>query len=108
MPKRLVEVELNQTGMLTCMKALVMSGTEGTNERVLMEGSPLIEELLVHWQLFSGEAVYEGANVCLVTNAFPPESNMVRLISSVPTPQGLGILICVLRVVLLRREGFLT
>lgn len=56
-PTRLLELELNQTGMLTCMKALVMSGTEGMNERLLVEGSPLMEELLVHWQLLSGEAV---------------------------------------------------
>lgn len=56
MPTRL-EVELNQMGMLTCMKALVMRGTEGIKERVLVDGSPLMEELLVHWQLFSGEAV---------------------------------------------------
>jgi hypothetical protein len=56
-PTKLVTVELNQTGMLTWMKAVVMRGAEGMKEMVLVEESPLMEELLVHWQLFSGEAV---------------------------------------------------
>lgn len=100
-----MEVEVNQVGMLTCMKALEMRGTEGIKESVLVEGSPLMEELLVHWQLFSGEAVYERENVCLLTSVFPPESRMARLISYVPTPQGLGMFICISGGVLSKRGG---
>jgi hypothetical protein len=68
-----------------------MSCTEGINEIVLEELAPFTVELLVHWQLFRGEAEYGMESVCFSVKLLPPESIMTILIFSLPAPQGLDI-----------------
>lgn len=91
-PTRFV-LDENHTGKLIVKFVFWMRGTEEVKEIVLVEAAPFTPELLIHWQLLSGEAEYTTEVVCRVTKVFPNESKVVRVKDSEPAPQGFGIVI---------------
>ena len=63
-----------------------MSSTEGVNETVLVELTPVVSLLLTYPQLFKGEEVY-ASTVCATPSSESEESTICReIVYVVPVP----------------------